>query len=218
MSDNNRPEPAAVDAKTPDTGEILPLPKAKGGLKRFLQNRRSNLAKLMGEPGPAPEQITDMLTIAARVPDHRKLAPWRFTVFEGPARDDFGQHIASAFMKVNPDAPHDRAIFEGQRFMRAPLEVAVISSPIDCPRGTPQWEQILSAGAACYNLCLAAQSMGFGAQWLTEWYAYDPDVMAALDVETPEKIAGFIYIGTPSANPTERSRPDIIGMTKFWGI
>jgi len=200
----------------PELDEILPLPTVNTGVSDFLKDRRSNLAKAMGEPGPSEAQLDELLTIAARVPDHRKLAPWRFMIFQGQARSDFGQHIASAFMKSNPDMPADRAIFEGQRFLRAPLVVAVISSPKACPRGTPEWEQVLSSGAVCYNLCLAAQAAGFGAQWLTEWYAYDEDVKASLGLAAPEKVAGFIYIGTPVAPSKERVRPDIEALKSYW--
>lgn len=201
----------------PVSNEILPLPKANEAMSDFLKYRRSNLAKAMGEPGPSDEQLAEWLTIASRVPDHRKLAPWRFVVFQGKARAHFGQHIAAAFMKSNPDMPQDRAIFEGQRFLRAPVVVAVISSPKSCPRGTPEWEQVLSAGAACFNMCLAAQAAGFGAQWLTEWYAYDADVLSALGVSAQEKVAGFIYMGTPAEAPKERARPNTQLLTTYWG-
>ena len=200
----------------PTLDEIFPLPSLKPEVTDFLKNRRSNLAKLMGGSGPSEAQLEEFLTIAARVPDHRKLAPWRFVIFKGQARADFGQHIASAFMKGNPKSSADRAIFEGQRFLRAPLVVGVISSPKECARGTPEWEQVLSSGAVCYNLCLAAQVGGFGAQWLTEWYAYDEDVQKALGLSSAEKVAGFIYIGTPEAQPKERQRPDVKSLTAMW--
>lgn len=200
----------------PELDDVLPLPSENRTVSDFLKNRRSNLAKLMGGEGPNAEQLEEFLTIAARVPDHRKLAPWRFVIFQGQARADFGQHIASAFMKGNPKSPADRAIFEGQRFLRAPLVVGVISSPKECARGTPEWEQVLSSGAVCYNLCLAAQAGGFGAQWLTEWYAYDTDVQKALGLSTEEKVAGFIYIGTPEAPSTERARPDVKSLASTW--
>jgi len=201
----------------PELTDTLPLPAANKAVIDFLENRRSNLAKAMGEPGPSAAQLDEFLTIAARVPDHRKLAPWRFVIFQGQARADFGQHIASAFMKANPDMPPDRAIFEGQRFLRAPLVIAVISSPKDCPRATPKWEQILSSGAVCYNLCLAAQASGFGAQWLTEWYAYDKDVQTALGLSEVERVSGFIYMGTAEVPSKERVRPDVTELTRFWG-
>lgn len=200
----------------PDIDTIFPLPSLNSAVTDFLENRRSNLAKVMTQPGPDDNVIEDLLTIAARVPDHRKLAPWRFVLFQGKARADFGQHIAASFMKNNPDMPQDRAIFEGQRFLRAPLVVGVISSPKECPRGTPEWEQVLSSGAVCYNLCLAAQAAGFGAQWLTEWYAYDEDVQGALGLSPPEKVAGFIYIGTPTEPPKERARPEITPLITRW--
>ena len=200
----------------PAPDEIFPLPSSNPDVTDFLKNRRSNLAKLMGGAGPSEVQLQEILTIAARVPDHRKLAPWRFVVFQGEARAEFGHHIASAFIKANPDLPPDRTAFERERFLRAPLVVGVISSPKECLRGTPEWEQILSSGAVCYNLCLAAQAAGFGAQWLTEWYAYDTDVQKALGLSGAERVSGFIYIGTPQSPSKERLRPDVKSITRAW--
>ena len=101
--------------------------------------------------------------------------------------------------------------FQSSSNQRAPkeLDIAVISAPLDCPRGTPKWEQQLSAGAVCFNLCLAAQASGFGAQWLTEWYAYDPRVQAHMGLSDGEQIAGFIYIGTPTQAASPRTRPEL---------
>jgi len=175
------------------------------------------LAKVMQGPGPDPETRDQILEIGARVPDHRKLAPWRFVIFEGAARSEFGQYIASAFMAENPNAPADRAIFEGARLARAPLVIAVISAPVTCARGTPKWEQELSSGVVCYNLCLAAQAHGFGAQWLTEWYAYDSAVNAALGAKDGEQVSGYVYIGTPTAPASPRVRPSVENITEFWG-
>lgn len=197
--------------------EKLPLPQAQPAVTQFLKRRRSNLAKLMQEPGPSPAQLAEILEIGARVPDHRKLTPWRFITFQGKARSDFGVHLARAFQLENPNMPIDRALFEGQRLTRAPLVIAVISSPKDCPRGTPKWEQTLSVGAACLNLCLAAQSHGFGAQWLTEWYAYNPLIDDALGLTAAESVAGYIYIGRVDEGPTERARPDMTSIIREWG-
>ncbi len=196
--------------------QTFPLPTHRPELIDFLATRRSNLAKVMAAPGPDAQTRDAMLDIAARVPDHRKLAPWRFVIFEGDARSDFGQHIAAGFMAGNPTAAADRAIFEGARLTRAPLVVAVISATVDCPRGTPKWEQELSAGAVCFNLCLAAQAYGFGAQWLTEWYAYDVAVNAALGLKDTEKVAGYIYIGTPEVKAVPRTRPSVAEKTQIW--
>ena len=200
-----------------DKPTLFPLPTHRPEWVDFLSSRRSNLAKVMGGPGPDAQTRDKILEIGMRVPDHRKLVPWRFVIFEGAARGDFGQHIASAFMAANPEAPADRAIFEGARLTRAPLVIAVISSPVDCPRGTPKWEQTLSSGAVCYNLCLAAQAHGFGAQWLTEWYAYDSAVNTALGLQEDERISGFVYIGTPQAQAAERARPSPGNVMKIWG-
>lgn len=202
--------------KMPAPDAIFDLPSAKPEVTEFLALRRSNLAKLMSGPGPTEGELTELLQIAARVPDHRKLSPWRFLIFQGDARSDIGQHIASVFAKENPDLPLDRTLFESQRFLRAPTVVAVISSPVECIRGTPKWEQELSAGAVCYNFLLAAQANGFGAQWLTEWYAYHDGVLEKMGLKPHEKVAGFIYLGTPSEAPKERARPDVGALTQVW--
>jgi len=199
-----------------DLSKTFPFPTHRGELIDFLLMRRSNLAKLMADPGPDAETRNKILEIGARVPDHRKLAPWRYVVFEGEARLDFGRHIETAFIAETPNAPKDRQIFERERLMRAPLVISVISSPVSCPRGTPKWEQELSSGAVCFNLCLAAQAHGFGAQWLTEWYAYNDSVSQALGLAEGERVSGFIYIGTPSEAPTERQRPTLKDVTQFW--
>lgn len=189
--------------------EPFPHPSHNPAVLDFLKSRRSNLAKAMDGPGPDAAQLETILQIATRVPDHRKLAPWKLVVFQGDARDRFGAHLAAAYQSDNPDHPEDRVTFEAERFLRAPLVIAVISTPKDCVRGTPVWEQQLSAGAVCMNLCLAAQATGFGAQWLTEWYAYDPRIHAVLGIEAADQVAGFIYIGTPTQNAQPRVRPQL---------
>lgn len=200
----------------PELDQAIPLPRKNEAVTEFLKTRRSNLAKLMGEPGPSEAELTELLKIAARVPDHRKLTPWRFVVFAGQARADFGQHIGAAFMKSNPEASQDRAIFEGGRFLRAPVVVGVISSPVNCKRATPIWEQQLSSGIVCYNLMIAAQAAGYGAQWLTEWYGYDPDIHAVLGMGAGDQVAGFVYIGTALERSKERVRPDMATKISYW--
>ena len=194
------------------------LPERSDAVIDFLKNRRSNLAKLMSGPGPSKIQLDEILTIGARVPDHRKLEPWRFIVFEGAARERFGDHLASAFLKSNPGLPQDRVDFERERFQRAPIVIAVVSSPVDDPRGTPVWEQQLSSAAVCYNICLAAQAHGFAAQWLTEWYSYDPEIRKQLDLKDHENFSGFIYLGTAKEAPTARKRPEMRTIVSYWGI
>lgn len=199
-----------------DTPRTFSLPAHNKAVTDFLQNRRSNMSKAMMAPGPTGQELQDLLNIAARVPDHRKLGPWRFVLFEGKARKTFGKHIASVFMADNPNMPLDRTLFEGGRLMRAPSVVAVISSPVDCPRGTPEWEQVLSAGAVCYNLLLAAQAAGYAAQWLTEWFAYDARINSKLGLSETEKVAGYIYLGATETPSTERARPDVPARISVW--
>ena len=191
------------------TDTTFPLPARNDAVLDFLASRRSNLSKAMGEPGPDAETLRRILTIGTRVPDHRKLAPWRIRVFEGAARERVGAALRGIYAADNPDHPPERHDFEAARFLRAPVVLGVYSAPVACARGTPEWEQVLSAGAVCLKLCMAAQASGFGAQWLTEWYAYDARARAALGLEEGERVAGFVYIGTPTQPSAPRPRPDL---------
>lgn len=178
----------------------------------FLRVRRSSKVAALGLPGPGPGQIDTMLALAARVPDHGKLVPWRFIVFEGDARIRAGECLRQAFLAENPDASPDKLDLEAARFQRAPVVIAIVSSLRDGK--APEWEQVLSAGAACFNLCLSANAQGFATTWLTEWYAYSPGFAALMGLGDRERFAGFVYIGTAKQAPEERERPDIGAITR----
>lgn len=183
----------------------------------FLTRRRSVIAENMTAPGPDAPTLAKLLKIAARVPDHGKLAPWRFILFEGEARARFGDILGAAFAAANPDAPDKTLEYERNRFLRAPVVVAVIAAAAPHPK-IPEWEQLMSAGAACQNLLIAAQAMGFAGQWLTEWYAYDETVKRALGAAPHEHVAGYIYLGTAKASPKERPRPEMAEIVSYWTL
>lgn len=179
----------------------------------FLLRRRSTKVKNLSTLGPDAAQMAVILKAAARVPDHGKLAPWRFIVMTGEARARTGEMLRAAFLTEEPDAAPAKLDLESERFLRAPVVVAVVSSIKEGK--TPEWEQILSAGAACFNLCLAANSMGFASTWLTEWYAYNPAFAKAMGLEGKERFAGFIYLGTATENPEERERPEMERVVQY---
>jgi nitroreductase len=182
----------------------------------LLLTRRSVKPAMLREPGPAPGQLSTILTAAARVPDHKKLVPWRFVIFEGQARAAFGEVLAAACAAEEREPPSDvRLEMERTRLMRAPCVVAVISRVTPNP-AAPEWEQVLSCGAACLNLCLAANAMGFATCWLTEWYSYSRAVQTALGLANNEKIAGYIYIGTAKEQQEDRERPDLARIASRW--
>ncbi len=204
--------PAAPAARRPAAPMAEPVPEAM----TLLLTRRSVVAAKLGAPGPAADELRRILTAAARVPDHKKLVPWRFILFEGEAREAFGRVLADACAAeaAEPASPV-RLETEAARFLRAPVVVAVISR-IARENVVPEWEQILSAGAACQNLLLAAHAAGYAAQWITEWYAYSPRVRAALGLDERERVAGFVYIGTAREAPTERPRPALDDIVTRW--
>ena len=172
----------------------------------LLKTRRSFKAVELSGPGPSAAEIDTLLTVASRVPDHGKLTPWRFIVFEGEARRAAGAAIVEAYRAKYPDAKPEQAEAERARLTRAPLVIAVVSRAAPHVK-IPEWEQVLSAGAAAMNLVLAAHALGYGASWITEWYAYDRAVLDALGLAPHERIAGFIHVGTPPGPPQDRPRP-----------
>lgn len=170
----------------------------------------------MIEPGPDAQQINDLLKAAHRVPDHGKIGPWRFVVFTGAARASFDAALKTIYSKNHPDAKEKLIAHQGHLLSRAPCVIAVIASPDTQHAKVPQWEQTLSAGAACQNLLLAAHALGFAAQWLTEWYSYDAEVHELLSMAIDERIAGFIYIGSSQEPPQERARPSLDERITHW--
>jgi nitroreductase len=174
----------------------------------LLSVRRSVGPNFLAGPGPSPTQLDTLLRIASRVPDHGKLAPWRFIVFEGAARDKAGELIARLFVEANPGSDESRIAAERGRLSRAPLVIGVVSRAAAHPK-IPDWEQVLSAGAVCMNLVTAASAQGFSASWLTEWYAYDRRVLAALGLSPQERMAGFVHVGTATSPSPDRPRPPL---------
>jgi nitroreductase len=174
----------------------------------LLHSRRSGSAKAMAGPGPSDEEIMSILAAAVRVPDHGKLAPWRFILFEDEARARLGEVLVTCVLEDDPKASSERLEQERNRFLRAPLIVGVVSRVRE-GIAIPEWEQILSAGAVCETILMAAHAMGYVANWLTEWCAYHPRVKDALGLTAGERIAGFIYIGMSAVPLEDRPRPDV---------
>jgi nitroreductase len=180
----------------------------------LLLSRRSGSAKAMTGPGPDAAQIRAILTAGVRVPDHGKLAPWRFILFEGDARKRMGEILAACVAGERDNSP-ERAAQERERFLRAPVVIAVVSRRRE-GIAIPVWEQEMSAGAVCQNIVIAAHALGFVANWLTEWCAYAPSVLARIGLQPTERIAGFIYIGTSKVALEDRPRPDVDAvLTRF---
>ena len=151
-----------------------------------------------------------------RVPDHGKLTPWRFVLFEGDARAAFGKVLRARWAVLHPEHGEEALAFHEGLFMRAPVVLGVVSRAAPHPK-IPEWEQILSSAAVCQNILLAASSLGIGAQWQTDWPAYDAEMRSAMGLEPFERITGFIYLGTPTAPLEERPRPDPELLLTRWG-
>jgi nitroreductase len=173
---------------------------------QLLKTRRSVKPMELTGPAPSEAEIASLLTIASRVPDHGKLKPWRFIVFEGNARIAAGAAIAAAFRSNRPDATPEQIEFERNRLARAPLVIAVVSRAGPHVK-IPEWEQQLSAGASAMSLVFAAHAMGYAASWITEWYAYDRHVLDALGLSANERMAGFVHIGRSAKPAEDRDRP-----------
>lgn len=173
-----------------------------------LLTRRSTSVKDMRAPAPSDAELEQILRVATRVPDHGKLTPWRIKILRGEGALKLGAIAADIFARHNDHANEAQIAAEHTRFARAPLCLAVLSTPV---LGTkPVWEQELSAGAVCMNILHAAHALGYGAKWLTEWVAYDAAILKALggNPET-DKIAGFVYLGTKTLETEDRARPEL---------
>ena len=186
-----------------------PIPTKETALQdaiELLKLRRSVKPREMSGPGPSPAELETILTVGARVPDHGKLTPWRFIVFEGDARVRAGEVIAKVFALKNPQAAPTDIEIEKHRLTDAPLVIGVVSFTKPHPK-VPPWEQELSAGASAMNIVTAATALGYAACWLTGWFAFDRDVLDGLGLKPDEKLAGFIHIGRPSKTSEDRPRP-----------
>ena len=180
-----------------------------------LDTRRSVPSKQLGEPGPDHATLLRMLASAVRVPDHGKLAPFRFIRLQGEARHALGDLLAARTLHLQPDAADAVVEKDRARFSQAPVIVTVVAR-LTPGHKVPEQEQLLTAGSVCFALLQAAQALGFGAQWLTGWMAYDAAVAATLGLSADERIAGFIHIGTPKMEAPERERPDPALLLTDW--
>ncbi len=160
----------------------------------------------MTGPGPTGAEVETILAIAARVPDHGKLAPWRFILFEGEGRRRAGDVIASVFATAFPEVAPSRVEVERARLLHAPLVIGVVSRAGPHIK-IPEWEQMLSAGAATMNLIVAANALGFVTAWLSEWFSYDEQVAGGLGLVGGERFVGFVHVGRPTVVIEDRVRP-----------
>ena len=176
---------------------------------KFLQSRRSITAKNMICNQVNEDDLDDILSCGVRVPDHGALNPWELIVIKGNAKLRIGNDIlAEEYQLNNPEVSEDKINYERNRLCRASVVIAVLFKPVSHPK-IPFWEMQLSSGAVCSNLLIAAQSLGYAAQWLTEWYAYNNSMIKELGGNPDtDKIAGFIYIGDKEKIPIERRRPN----------
>ena len=204
-ADLTHPVPAA-----PLFGEAAPIEPSPQTLA-FLARRRSASAVNLAAPAPSDDDLATLLRLAMRVPDHGKLSPWRFVVLKGEAKRRFIAGL-EAIAERRPDAAKLQAKLG--KIKAPPLTVAVISRVQ--PGEIPEWEQRLSAGAVCMTLITAAQAMGYGANWITDWYAYDEDATRLLGLRDGERIAGYVHLGTSTEPPLERVRPDVEAIVEDW--
>lgn len=190
----------------PSYGSTLPAVRENAVIRDFLALRRSSSKRALTSPGPTGDELSGILSVSMRVPDHRRVAPWRFIVFEGDARESFNRAAVEIQKSEMPEATETMLAETAITLNRAPTVVGVVFSP---NRGhkTPVWEQTLSTGALCHNLLCAANASGWAGAWLTEWVCYSAGIANLLSLASQERLAGLIYLGTPTVEPQERMRP-----------
>lgn len=202
MRRSNRPFPEASAHKnvleTRMTSPII----------EFLLSRSSVPINELHEPGPSDAEIAIIIKAASRVPDHGRLAPWRFILYRGDVRSQIGEKLAALAEQREGPLPEGRRNQELTRFSRAPLVIGVVSSPKDNPK-IPQWEMFLSAGMAAMNLAHAANALGYRTNMVTNWYSDVPEGRAILGLAPHERVVGFVHIGSFTGTVTERPRPEV---------
>lgn len=200
--------PSSLPA-APAFGSPAPQP-ASPHVLEFLARRRSTSALSLVDPAPDADELNDLLTLAARVPDHGKLSPWRFIVLAREAKAIFATRL-DQLAQARGDA---KAAAKLAKLKVPPLCVAVVSRAVESE--IPEWEQVMSAGAVCTTLLYAAQAKGYGANWITDWYAFDAEAKAILGLAPDERVAGFVLIGSAKEPPLERERPDVAKLVTTW--
>ena len=195
----------------PEFGAPIDIARGSPQTLALLARRRSASPLQMIGAGPSDDELQTLLRLAARAPDHGKLFPWRFVILKGDAKAALVREL-ERFAADQPGPDKARATLAKLRV--PPVTVMVVSRVIDCP--IPEWEQILSSAAVCQNLLIAAEAMGYGANWITDWYAYDDRAKTLLGLEPSERIAGFVHLGGPGEPPLERVRPEVDKLTSVW--
>lgn len=201
------PLPLSAIPSQPHENEPAEAVRESAETLALLARRRSLKLMHLTVPAPSSDELDALINLAGRVPDHGKLGPWRFVVIEGDARDRAGD-VLEQVIRNDEGVDDARREFVRGWFKRAPACVMVVSSPRPSPK-VPEWEQVLSAGAVCFNLLLAAHAVGYAGSWLTEWPTFDERARAALGLAAEERIAGFVYLGTPAQGAAERVRADV---------
>jgi nitroreductase len=200
----------------PDLEDVTPLDIAPADeMLARLEARRSAPLRELVEPGPTPAELERMLRLAARVPDHGRLVPWRFVVIEGEARRTLGEKLDALYARQNPGLPAAKTDMWTLYLLRAPVTVVLVSRP-DPAAKVPEWNQVLSAGAAGMGLTVAASALGFATQWLLKWPGRDAEATALLGLTPTEKVAGFIHIGRPVRHAEDRPRPALDEVVTYW--
>lgn len=184
-------------------------------VRDYLKTRRSVGIAFLKEPGPDAEQLSEILAIGVRVPDHGKLVPWRLILLEGENRIKAGEKLAEIARRNNPALDQASLELERRQFLPAPLTIGVIFSPKPSTKA-PELEQLLSAGSVCFNLVHAAHAVGFAASWVTRWFGFDAAAQQMLGARGGERFVGFVHIGTPTIPPEDRERPNLEQIVTRW--
>lgn len=184
-------------------------------LRDHLLTRRSVGQAFLAEPAPTGDDLQTLLTIATRVPDHGKLAPWRLVLFSGDARVAAGEKLAEIAKRKRPELDEAGLEIERRQFLPAPLVIGIISTAKPHVK-IPEFEQLLSAGNVAFNLVHGAYALGYAATWVTRWYTFDTEAAAMLGAKEGERFVGFVHIGTPTTTIEDRPRPDLAEIVTEW--
>ncbi|MDQ7074045.1 MAG: nitroreductase [Gammaproteobacteria bacterium] len=181
----------------------------------FLQQRHSTAAKQLGEPAPNKAELEQILAAAVAAPDHGGLQPWRFLIIEKEARQKLGDLMASCYQKRHPQATTEQVERQRIKPLRSPLIITVVAK-IQSNPSVNKMEQILSAGAACQQILLASQALGYGAIWLSGESIFDWNINEGLELGFDDQIVGFLYLGTETETIAAPQRPSVTDFIQHW--
>ncbi|MES2877456.1 MAG: nitroreductase [Pseudomonadota bacterium] len=192
----------------------------------LIHSRQNVSPRRLGEPGPSPQALQDILGTAAAAPDHGQLVPWRFVMVPTDQRGRLAEVFGLALLDRDPKATPEQIENAREKAHRAPFLMLAIARLIDqdAPANAPgrgaqhpesseaevgDAERLVSFGCAIQNILLSAHAAGFGTGLTSGQAMASPRLRALFDLRENERAVCCINIGTVTKHKPARVRPDL---------